>query len=86
MTCEPAGGKDRRRYPVIHDQYRAERARRTLRGIDEQIAKAEKVVAGTRRSLGGRSHVSDLERSIRTLPDFLLVTAAQSQSRSVRCR
>lgn len=31
---------------VIHYQYRADRARRTLRGIDEQVAKAEKTVAG----------------------------------------
>ncbi len=31
---------------VIHYQYRADRARRTLRGIDEQIAKAENAVAG----------------------------------------
>jgi hypothetical protein len=39
----PAGG---RRGQVIYYQYRAERARRTLRGIDEQVAKAEKAVAG----------------------------------------
>ncbi len=31
---------------VIHYQYRADRARRTLRGIDEQIAKAQKAVEG----------------------------------------
>jgi transposase len=31
---------------VIYYQYKADRARRTLRGIDEQIAKAEKAVAG----------------------------------------
>jgi transposase len=31
---------------VIYYQYRHDRARRTLRGIDEQIAKAEKAVAG----------------------------------------
>jgi transposase len=31
---------------VIFYQYRADRARRTLRGIDEQVAKAEKAVAG----------------------------------------
>jgi len=31
---------------VIHYQYRADRARRTLRGIDEQIAKAQKAVDG----------------------------------------
>jgi hypothetical protein len=42
----PAGGTDRRRDQVIYYQYRAERARRTLHGIDEQIAKAAKAVAG----------------------------------------
>ncbi len=31
---------------MIFYQYRADRARRTLRGIDEQVAKAEKAVAG----------------------------------------
>jgi hypothetical protein len=31
---------------TIFYQYRADRARRTLKGIDEQIAKAEKAVAG----------------------------------------
>lgn len=42
----PAGPADRRRDHVIYYQYRADRARRTLRGIDEQVAKAEKAVAG----------------------------------------
>jgi Transposase DDE domain len=42
----PAGPKDQRRDQVIYYQYKADRARRTLRGIDEQIAKAEKAVAG----------------------------------------
>ena len=31
---------------VIHYQYRDDRARRTLRGIDEQIAKAQRAVEG----------------------------------------
>ena len=31
---------------VIHYQYRADRARRTLRGIAEQVAKAQKAVDG----------------------------------------
>lgn len=31
---------------VIHYQYRADRARRSLRGIDEQIAKAQKAIDG----------------------------------------
>ena len=34
-----------RRDKVIYYQYRADRARRTLRGIDEQVIKAEKAVA-----------------------------------------
>jgi hypothetical protein len=42
----PAGTADKRRDQVIYYQYRAERARRSLHGIDEQIAKAEKAVAG----------------------------------------
>ena len=31
---------------MIYYQFRADRARRTLRGIDEQVAKAAKAVAG----------------------------------------
>jgi hypothetical protein len=42
----PAGPTDNRRDEVIYYQYKADRARRTLRGIDEQIAKAENAVAG----------------------------------------
>jgi hypothetical protein len=42
----PAGPADKRRDQVIYYQYRADRARRILRGIDEQVAKAEKAVAG----------------------------------------
>ena len=42
----PPAPTDQRRDQVIYYQYRADRARRTLRGIDEQIAKAEKAVAG----------------------------------------
>jgi len=41
----PAANKGRRDQ-VIYYQYRADRARRTLRGIDEQVTKAEKAVAG----------------------------------------
>ena len=36
----------KRRDQLIYYQYRADRARRTLRGIDEQVAKAAKAVAG----------------------------------------
>jgi hypothetical protein len=42
----PAGPNGDRRDQVIYYQYRHDRARRTLRGIDEQVAKAEKAVAG----------------------------------------
>jgi Transposase DDE domain len=42
----PAGPADKRRDQLIYYQYTADRARRTLRGIDEQIAKAERAVAG----------------------------------------
>ncbi len=41
-----AGPRDSRRDQVIYYQHRAGRARRTLRGIDEQVAKAEKAVGG----------------------------------------
>jgi hypothetical protein len=48
VFCQPwpAGPTDGRRDQVIYYQYKADRARRTLRGIDEQVAKAEKAVAG----------------------------------------
>jgi hypothetical protein len=42
----PAGPADKRRDQVIHYQYKADRARRTLRGIDQQVAKAANAVAG----------------------------------------
>jgi hypothetical protein len=42
----PASASDKRRNQVIYYQYRADRARRTLRGIDEQVAKEEKAIAG----------------------------------------
>jgi hypothetical protein len=42
----PAGHGSSRRDQVIYYQYKADRARRTLRGIDEQVAKAAKAVAG----------------------------------------
>jgi hypothetical protein len=42
----PAGPASSRRDEVIYYQYKADRARRTLRGIDEQVAKAEKAVTG----------------------------------------
>jgi hypothetical protein len=42
----PAAPNDKRRDHAIFYQYRADRARRTLRGIDEQVAKAAQAVAG----------------------------------------
>jgi Transposase DDE domain len=42
----PAGPKNDRRDQVIYLQYRHDRARRTLRGIAEQVAKAENAIAG----------------------------------------
>ena len=42
----PGGPTGKLRDQVIYYQYKADRARRTLRGIDEQVAKAEKAVAG----------------------------------------
>ncbi|KJE19283.1 transposase family protein [Frankia torreyi] len=42
----PAGPSDQRRDHTIFYQYRADRARRTLRGIDQQVTKAENAVAG----------------------------------------
>jgi hypothetical protein len=46
LSTWPAGPSDQRRDQVIYYQYRHDRARRTLRGIDQQIAKAERAVAG----------------------------------------
>jgi Transposase DDE domain len=42
----PAAPGSGRRDKAIYYQYRHDRARRTLRGIDEQVAKAEQAVAG----------------------------------------
>jgi hypothetical protein len=72
----PAGPSDHRRDQVIYYQYKADRARRTLRGIDQQVAKAEKAVAGktavkrnrfVRLSGGSRSVNRDLEAKAREL-------------------
>jgi transposase len=40
------GPKADQRHQTIFYQYRTDRATRTLRGIDEQIAKAEKAIKG----------------------------------------
>lgn len=42
----PAGPADKRRDELVYYRYSADRARRTLRGIDEQVAKAIKAVEG----------------------------------------
>ena len=42
----PAGPGDNRRDQTVYYQYKADRVRRTLRGIDEQVAKAANAVAG----------------------------------------
>jgi hypothetical protein len=68
----PAGGRDK----VIYYQYRHDRARRTLHGIDQQVAKAEKAVAGQvpvkrnrfiRLTGGTRTVNRDLEAKARAL-------------------
>jgi Transposase DDE domain len=72
----PPGPNNTRRDQVIYYQYRHDRARRTLRGIDEQIAKAERAVAGkvpVKRNrfitlTGGEKSVNrELEAKARTL-------------------
>jgi hypothetical protein len=72
----PAGPNGGRRDQVIYYQYKADRARRTLRGIDEQIAKAEKAIAGQvpvkrnrfiRLSGGTRTVNRELEHKARAL-------------------
>ena len=72
----PAGATDNRRDQKHHYQYRADRARRTLRGIAEQVAKAENAVAGKTavkrnrfvRLTGGTREVNrDLEAKARSL-------------------
>jgi hypothetical protein len=42
----PAGSSDKRKDQVRYYQYKHDRARRTLKGIDEQVRKAEQAVAG----------------------------------------
>jgi hypothetical protein len=72
----PAGLNGGRRDQVIYYQYKADRARRTLRGIDEQVAKAEKAAAGQipvkrnrfiRLTGGTRTVNRDLEAKARAL-------------------
>ena len=61
----PAGPKDKRRDQVHYYQWKADRARRTLKGIDEQVAKAEKAVAG--KTAIKRNRFVQLEGGTRTV-------------------
>jgi transposase len=72
----PHGPNGTLRNQVTYYQYRADRGRRTLRGIDEQVAKAEKAVAGkapVKRNRfitlsGGTKKINrDLETKVRAL-------------------
>jgi hypothetical protein len=73
----PAEPNGSRRDQVIYYQYRHDRARRTLRGIDEQVRRAEQAVAGNApvkrnrfiQLAGGTRTVNrDLEDKARALP------------------
>ncbi len=78
----PATGKKKaagRRDKVTYYQYRADRARPTIRGIDQQIAKAENAVAGkaavkrnrfVKLTGGTRTINRDLESKARALAGF----------------
>jgi len=72
----PPGPNSTRRDQVIYYQYKADRARRTLAGIDQQIAKAERAVAGKvpvkrnrfiKLAGGDKSVNRELEHKARTL-------------------
>jgi hypothetical protein len=72
----PGGENSTRHAQVIYYQYRTDRARRTIRGIDEQVGKAERAVAGkapVKRNRfitlsGGEKRVNrELEAKARTL-------------------
>jgi len=72
----PAGPNGGRRDQVIYYQYKADRARRSLRGIDEQVRKAGQAVAGktpvkrnrfVRLSGGTRKVNRELEEKARAL-------------------
>lgn len=58
----PAGPTDNRRDQVFYYHYKTDRARRTLRGIDEQLRKAANAVAGKCRSSATRSSSSPAPR------------------------
>ena len=68
-------GRLQNRDKVIYYSYKADRARRTLHGIDEQVTKAAKAVAGLApvkrnrfiRLDGGEERQRDLEAKARSL-------------------
>ena len=65
----PAGAGDQRRDETVYYRYSADRARRALRGIDTQVAKAEKAVAGKIPVKRNRFvHLSGATRSINRDP------------------
>jgi hypothetical protein len=55
----PAGPSSKRRDQMIYYQFRADLARRTMRGIDEQVAKAAKAVAGLAPVKPNKRHSAD---------------------------
>jgi Transposase DDE domain len=72
----PGGVTGKHRDQIVYYQYKADRARRTLRGISEQVAKAEQAVAGKvpvkrnrflQLSGGTRSVNRELEEKARSL-------------------
>ena len=66
----PAGAGDQRRDETVYYRYSADRARRALRGIDTQVAKAEKAVAGKIPVKRNRFvHLSGATRSINRDPE-----------------
>ena len=70
----PAGPADERRDQVIYYQYKADRARRTLRGIDEQVAKAEKAVVGATPVKRNRFAQRSIKKFVRTACRYRTIT------------
>ena len=86
------GPRADQRKRTTYYQYRADRARRTLHGIDTQVAKAEKAVAGQDRDQAEPVHPAhrrhqtvnrDLEAKVRTLAGWKpYVTNLEARPRS----
>jgi len=77
-----AGLSGKRRDQVIYYQYRADRARRSLRGIDEQIAKAEKAIAG--KTAVKRNRFVQLSGGTRTVNRALEAKARRGRPEGLR--